>query len=200
MNPTSESSLTSEKELSNKPSHIVGIGASAGGLEALVHFFSVMPLNSGYAFVVVQHLSPDFKSVMDELLSRHTDMPIHLVEDRVEIEKNSVYLIPPKKEMVLLDGRLLLTDKDPTKSLSLPIDVFFRSLAQDMGDKAIAVVLSGTGSDGSRGIVDVHDAGGMVIAQSDETAKFNGMPRSATDTGMVDYVLGPEEIPQAVLK
>ncbi|MBC2606621.1 chemotaxis protein CheB [Pelagicoccus albus] len=185
---------------SNQPKYIVGIGASAGGLEALVQLFSATPANTGLAFVVVQHLSPDFKSVMDELLARHTDMPIHLVEDRVEIEANTVYLIPPKKEMVLLDNRLLLTDKDPTKSLSLPIDVFFRTLAQDKGEKAIAVVLSGTGSDGSRGIVDIHDEGGVVFCQTEESAKFNGMPRSAVETGLVDYVLSPKDIPQAILK
>lgn len=198
--PNTSTEQPSITKVSPPPFYIVGIGASAGGLEALVKFFSVMPPNSGLAFVVVQHLSPDFKSVMDELLARHTEMPIHLVEDRIEIEANCVYLIPPKKEMVLLEKRLLLTDKDPTKSLSLPIDVFFRSLAQDVGEKAIAIVLSGTGSDGSRGIVDIHDVGGMIIAQSEESAKFNGMPRSAIETGMVDYVLAPEEIPQAILK
>ncbi len=196
---TAEPETTSAQEPSKAPTYVVGIGASAGGLEALVQFFSVMPTNSGFAFVVVQHLSPDFKSVMDELLSRHSSMPFHQVKDRVEIDANTVYLIPPKMEMVLLDGRLLLADKDP-KTLSLPIDVFFRSLAQDRGERAIAVVLSGTGSDGSRGIIDIHDAGGLVIAQSEGSAKFNGMPRSATETGLVDYVLSPEEIPSAILK
>lgn len=199
---TSEPSSSENEALlppSEMPSHIVGVGASAGGLEALVQFFSVMPVNTGYAFVVVQHLSPDFKSVMDELLSRHTDIPIHLVEDRVEVRANNIYLIPPKTEIVLFGGRLLLTDKDP-KSLSLPIDVFFRSLAQDAGDQAIAVVLSGTGSDGSRGIVDVHDANGFIIVQSEDSAKFNGMPRSATNTGIVDSVLPPDKMANALLK
>lgn len=183
----------------DQPTHFVGVGASAGGLEALVQFFAEMPRNTGYAFVVVQHLSPDFKSVMDELLSRHTDIPIFLVEDRVEVKANVIYLIPPKTEIVLYGGRLLLTDKDP-KSLSLPIDVFFRSLAQEASDRAVAIVLSGTGSDGSRGIVDVHNAGGLVLVQSEETAKFNGMPRSATNTGMVDEVLSPDKMPRRLLK
>lgn len=182
-----------------KPEYIVGIGASAGGLEALVQFFSEMPSNTGLAYVVVQHLSPDFKSVMDELLSRHTDMPIHLVEDRVEIESDSVYLIPPKKEMVMSDRCLFLKDKESKGSLSLPIDVFFTSMAKDIGAKGIAIVLSGTGSDGSRGVVDVHDAGGLVISQDEESAKFNGMPRSATDTGMVDFVLSPADMPKVLL-
>ncbi|MDQ8200520.1 chemotaxis protein CheB [Pelagicoccus enzymogenes] len=183
-----------------KPEYIVGIGASAGGLEALVQFFSEMPSRTGLSFVVVQHLSPDFKSVMDELLSRHTDMPIHLVEDKVEVEADSVYLIPPKKEMEMSDRCLYLKDKETRGSLSLPIDVFFTSMAKDIGAKGIAIVLSGTGSDGSRGIVDVHDAGGLVIAQDEESAKFNGMPRSATDTGLVDFVLSPTEMPKVLLE
>lgn len=182
------------------PSLVVGIGASAGGLEALEQFFTAMPANSGYAFVVVQHLSPDFKSVMDELLARYTTMPVHLVEEGVVIESDTVYLIPPKKEMVMSDGKLLLTDKDPTKSLSLPIDVFFRSLAIDQEEKAVAIVLSGTGSDGSRGIVDIHETGGYIIVQSDESAKFDGMPKSAVDTGIVNKVLAPELIPEAILR
>ncbi len=182
------------------PFHIVGVGASAGGLEALEKFFDNMRPDSGLAFVVIQHLSPDFKSLMDELLRRHTDIAIHRVEDGMKVEPNSIYLIPPKKEMIISGGRLLLTDKDPTQGLSLPIDTFFRSLAQDAGELAIAVVLSGTGSDGSRGIREIHEAGGLVIVQSVETAKFDGMPRSAVDTGTVDAVLAPEEIPEALLK
>lgn len=199
--PNKEKNTDNESVVAHhdQPTHFVGVGASAGGLEALVQFFSEMPRNTGYAFVVVQHLSPDFKSVMDELLSRHTDIPIFLVEDRVEVKANVIYLIPPKTEIVLYGGRLLLTDKDP-KSLSLPIDAFFRSLAQEAGDRAIAIVLSGTGSDGSRGIVDVHNAGGLVIVQSEESAKFNGMPRSATNTGMVDFVLSPDKMPRRLLK
>jgi two-component system, chemotaxis family, CheB/CheR fusion protein len=183
----------------NPPFHIVGVGASAGGLEALEKFFDNMRPDSGLAFVVIQHLSPDFKSLMDELLRRHTDIAIHRVEDGMQVEPNSIYLIPPKKEMIISGGKLLLTDKDPTQGLSLPIDTFFRSLAQDVGDLAIGIVLSGTGSDGSRGIREIHEAGGLVIAQSVETAKFDGMPRSAIDTGMVDAVMAPEQIPAALL-
>lgn len=184
----------------SRPTHIVGIGASAGGLEALEQFFNAMPSETGLAFVVVQHLSPDFKSLMDELLAHRTKMPIHRVEDGMVVEANAVYLIPPKKEMIISEGRLLLTDKDPKQALTLPIDRFFRSLAQDVGRDAIAVVLSGTGSDGSRGIRDVHDAGGLVVVQSQESAKFDGMPKSALDTGIADFVLKPREMPAALLK
>ncbi len=183
----------------DSPFHVVGVGASAGGLEALEKFFDNMRPDSGLAFVVIQHLSPDFKSLMDELLRRHTDIAIHRVEDGMKVEPNSIYLIPPKKEMIISGGKLLLTDKDPTQGLSLPIDTFFRSLAQDAGDMAIGVVLSGTGSDGSRGIREIHESGGLVIVQSIETAKFDGMPRSSIDTGIVDAILSPEQIPSALL-
>ncbi|PQO43668.1 chemotaxis protein CheB [Blastopirellula marina] len=178
---------------------IVGLGASAGGLEALEVFFANMPTDSGMAFIVVQHLSPDFKSVMDELLARQTSIPIHRVTDGVEVKPNSIYLIPPKKEMIIANGKLLLSDKDPDSGLTLPIDIFFRSLAQDCGPRSIGVVLSGTGSDGSRGIREIHESGGLAIAQEAESAKFDGMPKSAVETGEVDLVLPPDQIPSALL-
>ena len=177
---------------------VVGIGASAGGLEALERFFRSVAPECGMAFVIVQHLSPDFKSLMDELLARHTSLPIHPAEDGMKVEPNSVYLLPPRKEMIISSGRLLLTDKDPERDLSLPIDHFFRSLAQDAGRRAIAVILSGTGSDGSRGIRDIHEAGGLVVVQLEESAQFDGMPKSARETGLADYLLPPEEMPSAL--
>lgn len=183
-----------------RPTHVVGIGASAGGLEALELFFNAMPAENGMAFVVVQHLSPDFKSLMDELLSHRTSMAIHRVEDGMRVEPNEIYLIPPKKEMIISGGRLLLTDKDPHQALTLPIDHFLRSLAHDAGRDAIAVVLSGTGSDGSRGIRAIHEAGGLVVVQSQESAKFDGMPKSALDTGVADLVLQPSAMPAALLR
>lgn len=179
---------------------VVGIGASAGGLEALERFFAQMPAETGMAFVVVQHLSPDFESLMDELLSHRTKIPIFRVTDGMMVQPDSVFLIPPKKEMIVSAGKLLLTDKDPSQGLTLPIDQFFRSLSQDIGPRAIGIVLSGTGSDGSRGVRDIHEAGGFVIAQSDDSAKFDGMPRSAVETGVVDLVLPPEEMPGALLR
>lgn len=179
---------------------VVGIGASAGGLEALERLFARMPSDSGMAFVVIQHLSPDFRSLMDELLARHTDIPIMRVENGMVVAPNAIYLMPPKTEMIISGGKLLLTDKEPSNSLSLPIDLFFRSLAEDIGPRAVGIVLSGTGSDGSRGIRAIHEAGGLVVVQSEETSKFDGMPRSAIETGMVDFVLSPEEIPQTLMK
>ncbi len=179
---------------------IVGVGASAGGLEALQQLFSQMPLSGRLAFVVVQHLSPDFKSLMTELLAPHTDLKVQKATDGSSVEPDSVYLLPPKSEITIEGGKLRLTDRDPRRGLSLPIDSFFRSLAEDLGPRAIAIVLSGTGSDGSRGIRPVHQAGGLVIAQSEPSAKFTGMPRSANDTGVVDLVLSPEEIPAVLLR
>src|SRR4051794_19713935 len=124
---------TSSRE-PREPFHVVGIGASAGGLEALERFFDHVPEDSGMAYVVVQHLSPDFKSVMDELLARHTKLPVKLVENGMPIEPDHVYLIPPKKEMIVSGGRLLLSERERHGELALPINVFFRSLAQDCGD------------------------------------------------------------------
>jgi two-component system CheB/CheR fusion protein len=182
------------------PFHVVGIGASAGGLDAIERFFDNLPNETGMAFVIVQHLSPDFKSLMDELLARHTELPIHLVEDAMPVEAGHVYLIPPKKEMIISDGRLLLSDRSRQQELSLPIDVFFRSLAQDCGANAIAVVLSGSGSDGSRGIRDVHDAGGLVVVQDVGSAQFDGMPKMALEAGVADWVLAPEDMPRVLVE
>lgn len=191
---------TSETNAPRRPAYIVGIGASAGGLEALERFFERMPLETGMAFVVVQHLSPDFRSLTDELLARRTAIPIHQVENSMEVLPDAIYLIPPKKDMIIANGRLLLTDKDPGQLMRLPIDHFFRSLAQEAGDRSIGIVLSGTGSDGSRGIRDIHEAGGLVMVQSAESAKFDGMPKSALKTGVVDMTLPPDEMPAALLK
>ena len=138
--------------------------------------------------------------MMDELLARRTQIPIIRVEDGIEIRPNAIYLMPPRKEMILSAGKLILTDKDPNKGFALPIDRFLRSLAQDLGSRSIGVILSGTGSDGSRGIRDIHEAGGLVVAQSEESAKFDGMPRSARESGLVDLVLTASEMPEAILK
>ena len=178
--------------------HIAGVGASAGGLEALENFFELMPLDTGIAFVVVQHLSPDFKSHMSDLLARKTDLPVCRAEDGMEVKPNHIYLIPAKKEMVISDRRLLLTDR--SAEFSHPIDQFMRSLANDAGRYAIGVILSGTGSDGSRGIKDITDAGGLVLCQDEVSAKFDGMPINAYATGAVHVVLEPGEMPEALVQ
>jgi two-component system, chemotaxis family, CheB/CheR fusion protein len=182
------------------PTFVAGIGASAGGLESLEKLFQNLPVDTGMAFVVIQHLSPDFKSMMFELLARDTAMQIHRVEDGMTIQANHVYLLPPKKELVVIGGQLNLIDKDPSKGLTLPIDRFFESLAREYGRKAIAIVLSGSGSDGSRGIRDIAQMGGLVICESQQTAKFDGMPLSAQATGVVDIVIAPEDMGAAIVK
>src|SRR5687767_14267929 len=182
------------------PRFVVGIGASAGGLDPLVRFFENLPNDTGMAFVIVQHLSPDFKSLMDELLARHTPLPIHLVEDGMPVEADHIYLIPAKKEMIVSGGRLLLSERGRQQELTLPIDVFFRSLAQDYGSKAVAIVLSGGGSDGSRGISHVHETGGLVLVQDLDSAQFDGMPKAAIETGVVDHTLRPEDMPRMLLE
>jgi two-component system, chemotaxis family, CheB/CheR fusion protein len=188
-----------DERLSALGHHVVGIGASAGGLEALEALFAAMPRRTGMSFVIVQHLSPDFESRMDELLSRHTTIPVVRAADGMHVEPDHVYLLPPRKEMIIAGGRLLLTDIDPKRGFTLPIDHFLRSLATDAGPHAVAVVLSGTGTDASRGIRAIHDAGGLVVCQSEGTAKFDGMPRSALMTGCVDLVLPPGAIPPALV-
>ena len=185
---------------SSAPSHIVGIGASAGGLEAIESFFKAMPSNSGVAFVVVQHLSPDHKSLMVELLSKHTRMSVRRAEDGMTVERNSVYLIPPNHNLRMFHGRLLLSEQQrDLRGINLPIDIFLRSMAEDQGDKAIAIILSGTGSDGTSGIRAIKEELGMVMVQAEESAAFDGMPRSAIATGLVDFVLPPEEMPHQLL-
>jgi two-component system, chemotaxis family, CheB/CheR fusion protein len=178
--------------------HVVGIGASAGGLESLERLFTHLPADTGMAFVVLQHLSPDFRSLMDELLGRRTAMRIRQAESDMPVEPNTVYLLPPMKEMIIRQRKLLLNDKDPRIGLTLPIDLFFRSLAQDLGDRAVAVILSGSGSDGSRGVQEISKAGGVVFCESPDTAQFNGMPLSTMRTGTVEQVLPPEEIALAI--
>lgn len=181
------------------PHFVVGIGASAGGLEAIERLFRAMPVDTGMAFVVIQHLSPDFKSLMPELVGRFTSMTAIPVEDNVVVRPNAIYLLRPKKDMVIEGDRLIAHDRPAEKQLSLPINTFFRSLAAQWQEKAIAIVLSGTGSDGSAGIMDVREAGGLVLAQSEHTSRFDGMPRNAIETGCVEAILAPEDMPAALL-
>jgi two-component system CheB/CheR fusion protein len=172
---------------------IVGIGASAGGLEALEQLFDALPPDTGMAFVVVQHLSPDFRSLMDELISRHSEMPVLVADDNMPVRANHIYLMPPRKQMIIRDRHLVLTDKEP-QAFTLPIDTFFRSLAQDVGERAVAIVLSGSGSDGSRGVVEIKRAGGLVLAETAASAKFDSMPLSAAATGVVDHSYPPRDL------
>ncbi|MCC9658335.1 chemotaxis protein CheB [Rhodopirellula halodulae] len=196
---SAESASEPETSSPSRPKHfVVGIGASAGGLEALEKLFSKMPVATGTSFVVVQHLSPDFKSHMDDLLRRVTNIPVEVVNNGVEVQPDTIYLIPAKKEMVISNGKLLLTDRGSEKILTHPIDQFLRSLAQDQGKHAIGIILSGTGSDGSRGVVEISNNDGLVIVQEPSTCKFDSMPMNARNTGVVDLQLPPEHIGEAI--
>ena len=175
---------------------IIGVGASAGGLEAIKKFLSGIPqgVDPGMAFVLVQHLAPDHKSILAEILSRFTTLTVMEVEDGMAVQANHVYVIPPGHDMALFNGNLQLLEPTEPRGHQLPIDFFFRSLAQDQHQRAIGVVLSGSGSDGTLGIRAIKSEGGMVIAQKAETAEFDSMPRSAIATGLIDYELPPEEM------
>ena len=176
---------------------IVGIGASAGGLAAFEAFFSGMPkeMASGMAFVLVQHLAPDHKSLLAELIRRYTPMPVLEVDDAVTVRPNCVYIITPNHDMALLNGSLQVLEPSAPRGQRLPIDFFFKSLAADLHERAIGIVLSGTGSDGTLGVRAIKDAGGMVMVQTPESAEFDGMPRSAIATGLADYMLDAPQMP-----
>lgn len=181
---------------------IVGIGASAGGLAAFESFFSgiLSDADSAMAYVLVQHLSPEHKSILAELISHYTSMQVFKVEDGIMIQPNCVYVIPPGQNMALLNGTLQLLEPTEPQGHRLPIDFFFRSLAQDQREKAIAIVLTGTGSDGTLGIQAIKSEGGMVMVQSLDSAEYDGMPRSAISTGLVDYALPPAEMPAKLIE
>lgn len=178
------------------PTYVVGIGASAGGLSALEAFFDRLPVDTNMAFVVIQHLSPHFKSLMDDLLARHTSMPIHVATDGLPIEANTVYLIPPNTLMAMQGNHLQIRQRTHGQVLDLPVDIFLNSLAEAARGSAVAVIMSGTGTDGSRGVKAVHREGGLVLVQSPESAQFDGMPRSALAAGVCDCMCGPGEMAQ----
>jgi two-component system, chemotaxis family, CheB/CheR fusion protein len=180
---------------------IVGIGASAGGLAAFEAFFSGMPadVDPGMAFVLVQHLAPDHKSILTDLIRRYTRMQVFEVVDGMEVQPNCAYIIPPNRDMAFLNGTLQLHEPAAPRGQRLPIDFFFRSLAKDQRERAIGIVLSGTGSDGTLGVRAIKGEGGMVMAQNPASTEYDGMPRSAIATGFVDYELPPAEMPAQLI-
>ena len=186
--------MKTSKNKSSGNFYVVGIGTSAGGLKALQSFFKNCPDNSGMAFVVVQHLSPDYKSLMPELLAKHTNMPVAEAEDQIKVVPNNVYLIPGKKNITIEGGRLILENRPPTKQLNFSIDIFLESLALEMGHLAIGVILSGSGSDGTKGAKAIKEAGGAVFTQTPESSGFDGMPRSVISHNLADYILHAQDI------
>ncbi len=192
--------ITNGTTTTSSENYIIGIGASAGGLEPINELFDSMPEDTNFSFVIVQHLSPDHKSLMGELLAKHTRMKIMEAEDGMRVIPNCVYLIPSKKIMTLSQGMLKLHDKERYQVPNNAIDNFFESLAKDKGKNAVGIILSGTGTDGTKGVEAIKRNGGLVIVQDPVTADFDGMPTSAIATGMVDLILAPEMIPEELVE
>ncbi|MEH1842875.1 MAG: CheR family methyltransferase [Nostoc sp.] len=192
-------SIASDLDQPNAPFPVVGIAASAGGLEAFTELISYLPTDTGMSFVLIQHLSPDYESLLSEILGRVTEMVVYQAQDQMIIEPNKVYVIPPNTQMTLRNGMLHLAPRQKTSGRYMPGDTFFSSLAAEQGNKAIAIVLSGTDGDGAQGLKAVKVAGGVTFAQSQSTARFDDMPNTAVATGNVDFVLPPEAIAEKLV-
>ncbi len=197
---TEPEELPKKTRKKNKGNHaVVAIGASAGGLEAIHAFFDSMPESINCSFIIIQHLSPDHKSLLVELVGRHTHMHVLEARHQAEVKANCIYIIPNNKFLSIASGRLLLSDKPPAKFPNNAIDVFLYSLAEDQKEDAIAIILSGTGTDGTKGVEAIKEAGGFVIVQDPATAKFDGMPNSAINTGNADLILSPADMPSELI-
>lgn len=190
----------SMREVQKSEFLIVGMGASAGGLETLKEFFKTMPKDPGMAFVIVQHLDPTHKSLMVQLLMKHTTMTVLEVMDNTQVLKNHVYVIPPNKDMAIFNGILHLMEPAAARGFRRPIDFFFRSLAEDQTDKAVGIILSGTGSEGTLSLKDIKGHGGLALVQDPKTAKYDGMPKSAITAGVQDFILPVNQMPEMLLK
>lgn len=187
-------------ESAHAPLAVVGIGASAGGLAALEQFLSHIPANSGMAYVIVQHAAAHRKGMLVELLQRRTVMPTVEVKDQMHAESDHVYVIPPGRDLSILHGVLHLLDSAEPHGLRLPIDFFFKSLADDAQQKSIGVILSGMGSDGTQGLRAIRQVAGACFVQKPDEAQFDSMPRSAIDAGVADVIAPANELPQKILE
>lgn len=186
--------IADERDRGRASFPVVGIGASAGGLEALTALLKVLANDLGMAYVIVTHLDPHRESAFSQILERHTQMPVRQIEQDIPIEANHVYVIPPNCNLTITDSRLHISDLNRPRITNATIDLFFRSLAESQGSNAIGVVLSGTGSDGTVGLTAIKGEGGITFAQDTQSAKYDSMPASAVAAGCVDFVLAPEEI------
>src|SRR5438128_2597888 len=173
---------------------IAAIGASAGGLEAFTFLLAQLPKDSGIAYVFIPHLDPKHESMMHEILSRKTSIPVSEAQDNIRVEQNHIYIIPPDKNISLVDGVLKLSPREAFGGQYMPIDYFMRSLAHDQKQRAIGVVLSGTASDGALGLQEIKGEGGITFAQDEKSAQYSGMPQAAVAAGGVDFVMPPLEI------
>lgn len=187
--------------LSTNQFPVIGIGASAGGLNAFIRFIKAIPADSGMAYVLVQHLSPNHDSLLSELLQKVTGIPVHEISDDIKVLPDHIYILPSNKMLVANDGVLQLSPR-PEKSRTsrnLPIDLFFSSLAEVHQSHAIGIVLSGTASDGTLGLKAIKDHGGITFAQDEASAEYDSMPRNAVQAGVVDFILPPEDMPQKLI-
>jgi two-component system, chemotaxis family, CheB/CheR fusion protein len=173
---------------------VVGIGASAGGLIPLYELFSNMPDIPNVAFVIVRHLSPNHKTIIDILLSKYTHLPIYIISDGQPINPNCVYIMPEKSKVRIQDNHLFLEERKPYEIINHAIDEFFISLARDVKKKAVAIILSGAGNDGTKGATDIEQAGGIVIVQDPQSSQFDGMTSSAVYNDHPNYILYPKEM------
>jgi len=179
------------------PNYIIALGASAGGMEEINSFFDNTPLD-GVSYIIIQHLSSDFKSRMVELLAKHSKLQVREAKNEMAVRCNEVYLIPHNKYMTIQNGKLYLDDKDKSHTAHLTINRFFTSLADNSGERAIGIIFSGLGSDGTEGIKAIKNAGGMVMARNPENSEFGSMPSHAIATGLIDFILEPELMPNAI--
>lgn len=184
------------------PSHVpvVGLGGSSGSLDGLRKFFSKIPQNTGIAYVVVVHLSPEHESALASILQRSSTIPVTQVSEPVKLEPDHAYVIPPGKHLAMADGVVQVLDMTRPKGRHVTVDLFFRTLAEAHGPDATAIVLSGGDGDGAMGLKRVKERGGLTVVQEPKEAQFEGMPRAAIDTGMVDWILPVEEIPARLVE
>ena len=195
-----EGGLSEKETLEATVFPVVAIGASAGGLEAYTEFFHALPSDTGMAFVLVQHLDPSHHSILAEILARATRMPVEEVKPKAKIRHNHVYVIPAGASMSIADGSLMLTPRRKGPGQHAPINIFMRSLAQERKSGAIGVILSGTGTDGTSGMEDIKAEGGITFVQEPASAKYDGMPGSAIDSGCVDFILRPRDIAREIAR
>lgn len=200
-NPLKRSRLSPNKTLQSDVFPIVGIGASAGGLEEFEKLLSHIPKTlTGVSYVIITHLDRNHASVLPDLLRKFTPLPVVKITNSMKIKRNTIYVIPTKKNIEIKLGVLKLIEQEEPHHANMPISYFFRSLAENSGEHAIAIILSGSGTDGSLGLRDIKENGGLIIVQDPATASFDSMPRCALNTGLVDYVLKVEDIPLQIKK
>src|SRR6266516_442628 len=188
------------KTVAKRSLYIVGLGASAGGLEALEDFFHHLPADSGVGFCLMAHLDPTHKPLLTELLQRSTQMKVVEINDGTKVRRNCIYVIPPNKDLSIEHGVLRLKMVASPRGLRMPIDFFLRRLAEDQHSRAIGIILSGMGMDGSLGLRAIKDKLGLVMVQEPASAKYDGMPRSALETGLVDFVAPPDQLAAKLIK